>query len=117
MANTLGKFLRKIRIDRDELLADMARNLGVSSAFLSQIENGGKKPPKDWENAFLAKYELNREQEQEFRDCVFDAVNSKSIDLSQYQQSDRDMMLSFARKLSTIDDEQKEKLMNIIYKD
>ena len=116
MANTLGKFLRKIRIDRDELLVDMARNLGVSSAFLSQIENGGKKPPKNWENEFLAKYDLSAEQEQEFRDCVFDATNSKSIDLSPYPQNDRDMMLSFARKLSTIDDEQREKLMNFFKK-
>ena len=116
MANTLGKFLRKVRIDREELLADMARNLGVSSAFLSQIENGGKKPPKNWEEEFLAKYDLSIEQEQEFRDCVFDALNSKSIDLSQYQQSDRDMMLSFARKLSTITEEQKERLRSIINK-
>lgn len=116
MANALGKFLRKIRIDREEVLADMARNLGVSSAFLSQIENGGKKPPKDWENEFLSKYNLSEEQEKEFRECVFDAVNSKSIDLSSYPQNDRDMMLSFARKLSTIDAEQREKLMNIINK-
>lgn len=116
MANTLGKFLRKIRIDREELLADMARNLGVSPAFLSQIENGGKKPPKNWENEFLAKYDLSTEQEREFRECVFDAVNSKSIDLSPYTQNDRDMMLSFARKLSTIDDEQRAKLMSIINK-
>ena len=116
MANTLGKFLRKIRIDREELLADMARKLGVSSAFLSQIENGGKKPPKNWEEDFLAVYELDKNQEQEFRDCVFEAVNSKSIDLSSYSQNDRDMMLSFARKLNTINDEQKERLRNILNK-
>jgi transcriptional regulator with XRE-family HTH domain len=94
----------------------MAKKLGVSSAFLSQIENGGKKPPKNWEEDFLAKYDLDEVQEREFRECVFEATNSKSIDLSSYSQSDRDMMLSFARKLSTINDEQKELLRNIISK-
>ena len=39
----LGKFLRKLRVDRDERLYDMAENVGVSSAFLSGVENGHKK--------------------------------------------------------------------------
>lgn len=33
MVNNFGKFCRKLRIDRGELLADMAKKLGVSSAF------------------------------------------------------------------------------------
>ena len=45
MVNSFGKFCRRLRIDRGELLADMANRLGVSSAFLSKVENGGKKPP------------------------------------------------------------------------
>lgn len=116
MLNALGKFLRKIRIDNGELLADMAEKLGVSSAFLSQVENGGKKPPKDWEGIFLSKYSLTCEQEREFRDCIFDAVNSRSIDLTNYVDNDKDIMLSFARKLNTMDDEQKVKIMKIINK-
>ena len=47
MVNSFGKFCRRLRIDRGELLADMANRLGVSSAFLSKVENGGKKPPRD----------------------------------------------------------------------
>ena len=42
MANNFGKFCRKLRIDRGEILADMAKKLGVSSAFLSKVETGGK---------------------------------------------------------------------------
>ena len=33
MVTELGKFLRKIRIDNNELLLDMAQTLNVSSAF------------------------------------------------------------------------------------
>ena len=42
-ATALGKFLRKIRVDNDERLYDMAKRVEVSSAFLSGVENGRKK--------------------------------------------------------------------------
>lgn len=45
MATELGKTLRKIRIDRDELLKDMAEKLDMSPSMLSSIENGTRKPP------------------------------------------------------------------------
>ena len=41
----LGKFLRKLRVDRDERLYDMAENVGVSSAFLSGVENAIRRLP------------------------------------------------------------------------
>ena len=48
----LGRFLRKIRIDRGELMIDMAEKLGVTPAFLSAVENGKRKPPKEWVSAW-----------------------------------------------------------------
>lgn len=35
-----GRELRKLRVDNDELLGQMAANLGLSPAMLSSIENG-----------------------------------------------------------------------------
>lgn len=43
MLTEIGKFLRKIRIDRNMLLKDMAQGIDVSSAYLSTIETG-KRP-------------------------------------------------------------------------
>lgn len=40
MLSKTGKILRKIRIDHDELLYDMAKKLGMSSAMLSEVETG-----------------------------------------------------------------------------
>lgn len=51
MLTPIGKFLRKVRIDRSLLLKDMALGLGVSPAYLSTVETG-KKPFSD---DFLAK--------------------------------------------------------------
>ena len=59
MVNNFGKFCRKLRIDRSELLYDMAKKLGVSSAFLSKVENGKKKPPKEWRELIIDLYDLN----------------------------------------------------------
>ena len=43
----LGKKLRKIRIDNDEISSDMARKLEISVSYLSAIENGKRNIPKD----------------------------------------------------------------------
>lgn len=44
----LGKELRKLRVDLDINLADMAGTVGVSSAFLSAVETGKKPAPSDF---------------------------------------------------------------------
>ena len=66
MLTSLGKFLRKLRIDIGETLRDMADKLSVSSAFLSAVENGKKKMPESWfakiesmSSAFQAQFIVN----------------------------------------------------------
>ena len=43
MLTSLGRFLRKLRIDRGEILKNMAEKLEVTSSFLSAVENGKKR--------------------------------------------------------------------------
>ncbi|MBQ4504903.1 MAG: helix-turn-helix transcriptional regulator, partial [Firmicutes bacterium] len=45
MLTEFGKMCRKMRIDRNELLAEMAGRVGVSPAFLSAVENGKRNVP------------------------------------------------------------------------
>jgi transcriptional regulator with XRE-family HTH domain len=54
-----GKALRKLRIDRNLLLKDMADALGYSSAFLSAVEMGRKKIPADLIQRLETLYSLN----------------------------------------------------------
>lgn len=59
MATTeIGKELRKLRINRDERLIDMARRLDKSSSFVSAVETGSKPPPAGFENLIIAAYGL-----------------------------------------------------------
>ena len=89
MLNKLGLFCRKLRLDNRELLLDMASKLGVSSAFLSKVENGKSKPPTDWESRIINLYSLDIRQKQELKEAFLDALNYKSIDIQNYSDENR----------------------------
>ena len=55
----LGKKLRKIRIDNDEISSDMARKLEISVSYLSAIENGKRNVPKDFSEKLFKIYQLS----------------------------------------------------------
>lgn len=114
MANNFGKFCRKLRIDNGKLLADMAKKIGVSSAFLSKVENGGKKPPKDWREKLITLYQLNDSQVAELDEYIFEAMNYNSLDISGYSDADKNMLLSFARKLDKMDDSKRQRFKKLI---
>lgn len=103
MVTELGIFCRKLRIEYGERLSDMAQKLGVSSAFLSKVENGKKKPPVQWKQTIISIYGLSDNRLEEFEECFFDALNSDSIDISSYEDADKEIILSFVRKFDTLD--------------
>ncbi len=103
MANKLGIFCRKLRLERGELLYDMAQKLGVSSAFLSKVENGKKKPPVQWKQTIVSEYQLSGSALEKFEECFFDAINADCIDIKDYNETDKELMLSFARKFDALD--------------
>lgn len=105
MAIKLGKFFRKLRIENGEVLYDMAMKLEVSSSFLSRVENGKKRPPMKWKDIIINEYSLKGRELFEFEEAFFEAVNADSIDISRYTESDRELMLSFARKFNELDKE------------
>ena len=53
-----GREVRKLRIDRDERLLDMAERLDVSVAFLSAVETGRRPAPDSLVENLIAAYEL-----------------------------------------------------------
>lgn len=109
---SFGIFCRKLRLDNGELLYDMASKLGVSPAFLSKVENGISKPPAGWRNILTERYRLDEEKLRELDAALYEANNSKKIDLSPYSQEEKDLMLSFARRLKSMDHEKWRKLLD-----
>lgn len=59
MITAFGRVLRSIRMDRSELLLDMAKKLNVQPSFLSSVENGKRNVPKSWPQKISQLYALN----------------------------------------------------------
>lgn len=111
-ATALGKFLRKIRIDRDERLYDMAKRLGISSAFLSGVENGHKKASATLINNIIDIYNLDIEQQKQLKDAL--SLSENKIDISQFSPQKQEATLMFARKFDELTDEQIDQIKNIL---
>ena len=65
MVTEFGKFTRKLRVDSDELMKDMAKKLGVTTSYLSAVEVGKRKVPTSWGELINENYELTEEQSSE----------------------------------------------------
>lgn len=114
MLTALGKFLRKLRIDRGEVLKDMADKLEVSSAFLSSVENGKKKMPEAWKCKIPEIYDLSTQQREEFFDAAEEQQTRVELDLTTVTKPQRDLALSFAREFPKIDNETLTKILKIL---
>lgn len=114
MLTSIGKFLRKLRIDNEEILKDMAEKLGVSSAFLSAVENGKKKMPEGWSEKLKNLYSFSPEQEEELQKAIIDTNNVIEISLHNASDNHRALAISFAREFDSLDDETSAQLLKLL---
>ncbi len=116
MITSIGKFLRKLRIDKGEILRDMADRLKVSSAFLSAVENGKKKVPEAWASKLEELYSLTSEQMEELRDAIVESSETVEINIHNASIANRQLAVSFARQFDTLDDKTVKKLFDLLKK-
>ena len=114
MLTSLGRFLRKLRIDNGEILKDMAEVLGVSAAFLSAVENGKKKMPEGWIEKIETTYLLTAERVGELRAAVIDTNDAVELNLQNATPENRALAISFAREFDSLDDETSRKIFEIL---
>lgn len=116
MLSEFGKFCRKLRIERDELLIDMAQKLNVKPSFLSAVEVGKKSIPEKWKREIPEKYNLTSEEKERLLEAIEYSVRQLKFDLTQNEEN-RDILLAFARKLDILDTKEKESILKILNKD
>lgn len=109
-----GKFTRKLRVDNEELLKDMAENLDVTVSYLSAVEIGKRNIPAKWESIIIEKYNLNSEQRKELEENIF--ISSKVIKLntSDLDQDRKDLVYALARKLKDLNKDEVKDLKDIL---
>ncbi len=117
MITSLGRFLRKLRIDKGEILKDMADKLNVSVSFLSAVENGKKRMPSAWNTKLCELYQLTPEQKQAFTSTIAETEESLEMDFCGVAVGRRELAVSFARKFSDFDENQMEAIKKILQED
>lgn len=115
MATLFGKELRKIRIDCDERLLDMAKRLTKTAAFISAIETGRKSPPVGFEDSVAETYNLSKEVRQKLVRTA-DQVR-KNFTLTPKTDEGRATIGLLARKINNLSDYDLEGIKNILEKD
>lgn len=116
MLTGVGKFLRKLRIDNGEILKTMAETLGVSSAFLSAVENGKKKMPESWYGKLSAAYSFSEAQQESLRTAVMESNDRVEIHLQHASAGNRELAILFARQFDALDDETGQKIAEMLKK-
>ncbi len=114
MLTSIGKFLKKLRVDRGEILKDMADKLEVTVSFLSAVENGKKHMPAAWNGKICSLYALSEEQKCEFTTAIAETEDAIEMNLVSTNLGRRELAVSFARRFNDIDDEQVEEIRRIL---
>lgn len=116
MLTPFGKFSRKLRIDNGELLKDMADKLGVTSSYLSAVENGKRNVPHEWIDKISDLYSLSAEDRNDLMQAVHASQKVVKIDFEGISSEDRNIILALAREFKSLDEGDKAKIKDILLK-
>lgn len=110
----LGKYLRKMRIDRSERLIDAANEFGVSVAMLSAVERGQKSVSKDLINAICRHYDLSGADAQEVEQLAKESARQVKIGLSGASDPARELAVAFARRFETLGESEIGQMLSVL---
>ena len=114
MINAIGRFLRKIRIDHNEILKNMADKLGVTSSYLSAVENGKRIFPDEWEDTLNGFYGFTDRQKSDFKNAVVDSKEAFELNAKGAAKQNRELAYVFARKFKDLDEDTVKKIKELL---
>ena len=112
---SFGKFTRKLRIDHDELLKDMAEKLGVTVSYLSAVEMGKRTIPSKWADILIKEYKLDEKEQIELKEAIFFSSKIIKLDTSNFEDNKKDLVYALARKLKDLDEEKVTNIKEILF--
>lgn len=117
--SSLAKFLRILRIQNDEVLGDMANNLGIMPSYLSSIETNRRPLTPALQQRLIERYSLNEEQQKHLENYVAEAAKSVEVNLENVKDKTIfpqyvDTALMFARDLSRLGGTELKELRNLL---
>ena len=112
-----GEFLKHLRIDRREMLKNMAGKLGLNSSYLSAIESGNRDIPPDLTDKICNAYGLSVEQRNELKGAELKTDRKLvQIDMEKINSNllAKEVVLDFAGKAASLTDNQLEEIKKIL---
>lgn len=106
--------LIKIRLKNNERLKDMAENLGVSSAFLSAVENNKKNVPDSWYSKLQSIYNLSAEEILKIKESALFSRKIIELNLEQASNESRELAVRFARSFNSLDNNTKKEIIKLL---
>ena len=106
MITPFGKDLRKLRIDRDETLFNMAKKLEVSISYLSSIESGHRNIPDNMVENVIKKYRLNKVKAESLREAAANSSGVLDINLIDITPQQRKLVFALSRKINGLTDDE-----------
>ena len=108
-----GIFIRKLRLDRGVLLRDMAKDLGISPAYLSGMETGHKDIPQSLADKISSVYNLSIEQTKELKKSI--VLSQQKICITTGQIVWKNEIVSMLKeKLDNLSEEQRLKIIEVL---
>ena len=111
-----GKSIRKLMIDNDENLKDIASVMGVSTAFVSSVLTGKKNIPDSWYDDICAHYKLDEDSSKKLYDVYCECKNAIKIDVEDKPIESKKLVIQFQRTLPNLSEEEIQQLWDIIGK-
>lgn len=109
-----AKNVRKMMIDADENLLDLANQLDCSVSFVSLVFTGKKAVPESWIEIISNHYNLNDKQREKLFEAYCESKKNVQIDLSNSNNMQKRLALQFQRNLNGLTDEEVERLSEIL---
>ena len=103
MTTEFGKMLRKLRIDCDENIRDMAFNLDITASYLSAIECGKRNIPKNLVDKVAKVYKLSNEQIKELKIAKDNSLKNVIINIDGVNPYNKNVALQLSKCIDTID--------------
>lgn len=97
-----GRITRKLRIDRGELLKDMAKQLGITVSYLSAVETGKRNVPHNWIERLQQSYDLSSDETMLLQKAASDSRVYDKIDVSHLSFDDKLLIRDVVTKLPVI---------------
>jgi transcriptional regulator with XRE-family HTH domain len=109
-----GRAVRKYRVDRGETQLEVAEAIGVSIAFWSAIETGKKNVPAELLAKVISHFKLTGAEANELQTLSWVSQRDVKINMQNLNDRSRELVVGFARKFSSLDEEKQQKLRELL---